>query len=769
MSIETELRRTIELRNSLNNVRFEKADALRQKETVREMRKQAADLRELRKRIDTLAKKGGYVADGLEKGKLDPKIGRKFNPVLGARVIQIINCASLVASFAGLGLSIGNTWLGQVRNEVNESKFDTYGKELGIQLRLVLNQKKRVDALEKTTQRNTADLDILSGAMGEQTIKTNKIENQQLFLNGQVAGLSNAFGTVTNSLVNTFNTTKQEIFKEIDKVRRIATQPSNQAQNQAALEFARQALSRAGQALQRSVAQERRILELERQRKQGLNGLRNEVRKAQQTANRAIAGANNIKQEFENRLRLIQKKIQDDLKAEEKTALERQKFIEKLLDGKQNYSKTLDLISSNISNFYQQLLRPSVLLDIKPAEIKADVALDLASRQVREIEKVKRDLNFVERGINADINRLKREVAEAGMTPSQENKLDKILLTVGVLGGLAPTIQRGVQNNSQALGQLRQDMPNLTASGVCRTLQPGGCSRNALDGLGNQVNQNTDRVGRSLEGANAVANAAQLTILQRLDTKMGPLLNGGLAGGIKRMFDNAVVDRAINTFALIAAIHNAAMLSNSLFQSILGAGDLILDALGFKVQNAEGQQIDLNQAVRSVWQGFLTNVFGEETVRQINENWARWNRIYQSAANILSLTQSMIDGVRSVIEVSAQYTGKIGNALKSAGIVFDDAYDWMSERMTAARGRLAAFQRFSDGLEQAENITSNIASVAGSVVSIQSEANEFRQETTNFNNLLNDQKNERTQQENERSTASQSPSISIVQERNPSN
>jgi hypothetical protein len=311
---------------------------------------------------------------------------------------------------------------------------------------------------------------------------------------------------------------------------------------------------------------------------------------------------------------------------------------------------------------------------------------------------------------------------------------------------------------------IRSEVPTLTAQGVCKTMQPGGCSRKAFDDLGSNLNNHTNGI---LNAINTGANAAQLTILNTINSKLGDSITGGLSGGLKRIFDNGIVDRAIAVYSLILSFHNAAMLSNSLFQSILGAGDLILQALGFKVKDAEGNQIDLTQSVGVLWQQFLTNMLGAETVKSINENWAKWNRIYQSAANLLSLTQSMIDSVRSVLEVSAQYTGKIGNALKSAGVVFEDSYDWMSEKVSAARGRLAAFQRFSEGLETAENISSNVASVAGSVVSVQSELNEFKQEKTKLDNALNNQKDEKATQENASTQTSKSPSISIVQERNP--
>lgn len=687
----------------------------------------------LKKVGDFFAKQGKNVEDLVKKFPAIDKFFGQLTKALGSNAAgKIVSGASLGLGIAGVGLAGLNFKLTAEASESASRQFDLYGRELGRNLAKQIQQEIRLKRVERLEQANSAAVDTLAGAVGEIRLYVNR-ELNNLLTKFQAQNFSiPALQAQINAISQSYQAADNVIFAEISNIKsRLKVLPSSQnpqpQSNNAEI----------NQLKTRVTKVENKIKGVD------FTGLTNKV-------NQVFAGTASAI----NRLNQLQRELPGIIQRES-TKLVNQEIskIRVSIDKKLDKDKFTDELTKQ-GNTVIGIVRPVIDSAIKPYELAFPVIQNTLGTTIQRVNT--QDL---------DIKDLQRKDKERSILDAQSNrKLDDLKV---LLYALPLTITKAAENTTtNTINRLKPEIPPLAAQGFCRTLQPGGCSRKAFDDLGNSVNANTNNKFNNLLNAfNGGANAAQLTILNRIDGKLGAQINGGLSGGIKRLFDNAIVDRAINTYALILTFHNAAMLSNSLFESILGAGDLILQALGYKVKDSEGNQIDLSQAVRSLWQGFLSSIFGAETVRQINENWARWNRIYQSAANLLSLTQSMFDSLRSVLEVSAQYTGKIGNALKSAGVVFDDAYDWMSERVSSARGRLAAFQRFADGLESAENVTSNVASVAGSVVSVQSELNEFKQEQTNFTNAINNQKTEKEQAEANSTQVSKSPAISIVQER----
>ena len=66
----------------------------------------------------------------------------------------------------------------------------------------------------------------------------------------------------------------------------------------------------------------------------------------------------------------------------------------------------------------------------------------------------------------------------------------------------------------------------------------------------------------------------------------------------------------------------------------------------------------------------LSSVIGATNYEALTKKIAAANRIYQSAANVLDLTRSLFDSARNVAELTAENTGKIGNALRESGAVY---------------------------------------------------------------------------------------------------
>ncbi|WP_029635979.1 collagen-like protein [[Scytonema hofmanni] UTEX B 1581] len=146
---------------------------------------------------------------------------------------------------------------------------------------------------------------------------------------------------------------------------------------------------------------------------------------------------------------------------------------------------------------------------------------------------------------------------------------------------------------------------SAAAAGTCRTLQPGGCSAKALDGLGNGVNQNTNnQIDGLLNKLNAGANAAQLALLRVIDNKLGAQIpNGGISKFLNVFLDTfnnftswTRLDRLLNMLIFAATIQNHLMLSRDIGTTLIGAFTNILTLVGLK--DSEGNTFNVEGVIR---------------------------------------------------------------------------------------------------------------------------------------------------------------------------
>ncbi|ARV62730.1 hypothetical protein BZZ01_32470 [Nostocales cyanobacterium HT-58-2] len=278
-----------------------------------------------------------------------------------------------------------------------------------------------------------------------------------------------------------------------------------------------------------------------------------------------------------------------------------------------------------------------------------------------------------------------------------------------------------------------EETVQATNTGVCRSTQPGGCMSKAFNDLGSDVKGNANtNTGNLLNAINLGANAEQLGILNIINTKLGPELPGGLSGTFGRLWQTLQIDRVLNVLILITTFHNAFMLSNNIAQTLFGAIDNIGQVAGFKWKNEKGDEVGFGGLVSQWTTSFFKSIFGEENFNQMVKTYQSANRMYQATTNMLWSIQSMFDSVRSVTELTANNTGKIGNALKRAGVVFENAFPNMSERVTARTATQAKWDNILSGLQPVENAVSAFSSVTGGTVSIGDNFNQLKEQRKEF-------------------------------------
>jgi hypothetical protein len=252
------------------------------------------------------------------------------------------------------------------------------------------------------------------------------------------------------------------------------------------------------------------------------------------------------------------------------------------------------------------------------------------------------------------------------------------------------------------------------------------CSSVVVGGVGQQLNPiaQAQQVGNATAVGQGASLAAILARLQQMQTFA------------ETAWKNTKLDKLINLLTLVAVLHNAAMLSRSVGETIGELASNMLATVG--VKDETGNQLDINELVGTSVRDFMQTIVGEEVYTDVSTAWKKASRIVSSAAMIAYTVRSLHDTSKDVMEWTAENTGKIGNALKRWGVVGERAYPWMSERVKAQDAYRLKFQRFTDGLESLEDTASSLSQVTGNVREIQEEYTELKEQKDAFKALVTD-------------------------------
>ena len=300
-------------------------------------------------------------------------------------------------------------------------------------------------------------------------------------------------------------------------------------------------------------------------------------------------------------------------------------------------------------------------------------------------------------------------------------KLDQIL-------GILPLIP------ARAAAAIRPDIPTIpqietaAATGTCRTTQPGGCMNRALnDNAANITSNNNNNAANILDAVNTGANAALLTGQQTILARLGDQLPGGIGGKLSRFADWMHLDRVLNILIFATTIHNGAMLSNNIAQTLLGALNNVLSAIGLKKE--DGSTFDLASIINGTIENLVKQAIGANNYAELSANWANAVRVYQATANVFNSITNLANTVISSLEVIGGQQGKIGNALRIWGVVSEKAYSWMNPQPNYEN-------RFFKFLEKTQATASTVSMVAQVPIDIGSAISEVNSQREEFSKSL---------------------------------
>jgi hypothetical protein len=246
-----------------------------------------------------------------------------------------------------------------------------------------------------------------------------------------------------------------------------------------------------------------------------------------------------------------------------------------------------------------------------------------------------------------------------------------------------------------------------------------------------------------------------------------PIAGGAqtVLGGINSMQDwlgkfakSLYLDKIYNGLTLLVTLHNAAMLSRNLAETIGFFIDSGLQALNLKKEDET--PLDLGAQLGKTIENFIRDIVGNDIYNSLSTNWKKLSAIYTSAVNILDSMTAMLAGLAESMEIIGNYTGKIGNALKKGGVVLENSYNWMDDNLRLKTGRFAGIQKVVDGINNAEDVVNNLTEVTDSINESQELVNEIKKEWTDIKGRVSEGEGQKLAIETQNKVASQGSPVS---------
>lgn len=297
---------------------------------------------------------------------------------------------------------------------------------------------------------------------------------------------------------------------------------------------------------------------------------------------------------------------------------------------------------------------------------------------------------------------------------------------------------------------------NTSPPPVQQTAPPSSCETSNACVVGPmknlQAGQNSllDKVNA---GLNALDMATNLAMLNVINNKLGPQMNGGISGALGRAWKAAHMDKALNALNTALLLHNAAMLSKNLAITLGDVTSTVLNAFG--VKDEDNQPLDVNQVIGKKITELAKAVLGAEVYDDLSDKWKAASRILASASRMLDIMRSMIYSMINGLEVIGRWIALIGNGAQKDGLFSDGVFPWANENPNFKN----PFFNYVEKLERLEDAASSINELASEVVEGKELIEEFRKEKKTFNEELDKGAKELSDKEEEEIKKSKNPDL----------
>jgi hypothetical protein len=123
---------------------------------------------------------------------------------------------------------------------------------------------------------------------------------------------------------------------------------------------------------------------------------------------------------------------------------------------------------------------------------------------------------------------------------------------------------------------------------------------------------------------------------------------------------------------------------------------------------------DVAKPLEETIDGLLNNAFGKENVEYVKLQFAKINTAFTAGSNILQKIGSTSTNLSNAIEQGANNTSRIGNAMKSAGII-GDGIKWMNEKISAKQNAPGKIGDLNNALSAVDTLSSDLSSIVADV------------------------------------------------------
>lgn len=289
--------------------------------------------------------------------------------------------------------------------------------------------------------------------------------------------------------------------------------------------------------------------------------------------------------------------------------------------------------------------------------------------------------------------------------PSELGKINADIVSlnsqIAGIGAILGTISANTAPEAQRLN---------SKNGTCDAMQSPSCTQGME--------------GRIKDPINAKLDAAQLARDVNASAQSAALAS--VFSFVSRIYNNQFVHSSLSFMTTMTTIHNAAMLSRDVAETLGTVVDNSINLSGNKLKDVNGNDINFTSWIGSNIRAIIIQLIGADKYVQLALQWQKANTIYHSAMAVINTTQSMLDPLSSAVEYGMENVSKIGNGLREDGVVSENSYPAMDETIRARR--VNRFERLNDTLEGAENISSNLSSVTGSAVSVKEDFRQLRED-----------------------------------------
>jgi hypothetical protein len=731
--------------------------------TAKETADKAKQVADTAKQVGGKAKE---VTDLLEKGDFG-KVNKNLSKGVSGGAVAI--------GLAGGALVVGTIAV-KLQEDINNiafSQLEQTGKELGTQLNIIVKHDASLKTHEKRLDALSSDYDVLAGYQAQQTLRLNNQESKFIFFEQETKQELKALSEVVKiSNINSYNNDlklQNQILELAEKIKKIK---ENNNTNSNQLELA--LINAKFEALNNLIANQNKLSEADFKKiKLDLNKLNNKINQYEKANNNNVntpvnlsnlwnsinstnAKLEAIKLNYSNhtsRLDLIETDLPLKFEARRKFEALTEKQFKEQEKINSNLKTDIGNVKTDIGNSETKLTK---IIDGKIKPLSGGFA-DLGS----DFFKLRDDLNNIKKipiinnPNSPNLELIKKEIGELKIKQQETDKVNKEGndLIKNILPSILPLLYAIPAKTADTIKPAIPTIPQIetaSATGTCRTFQPGGCSRTNLDNLASDIktNNNTgnaglwNKINAGLNGANLAGSAAQMAILNQIDGKLGAKLpNGGLSGFLQnflKRFDDFAkwmhLDRILNVLIWWQTLHNAAMLSNNVVSTLAQSMSNVLSFLGIK--DVEGNAIDIGSVVGKAYTEMLKSALGETTYNNLNKTWNAANRIYQSAANILGAIQSIHSTILSVLEILGAKVARLANALKAAGQVFENAYEWMNPQPNYTNSFFVKLESLQQTASNIEQVTQAPLDIKGAVEGMKSEIGEIQKATADGEKAL---------------------------------